>query len=166
MMNIEYIDKAVISTIEIEDYFPLVVSFHASPDLVKHYRIYCEDTDMIEFEADHETGINLRMKLVLCNHVGYSDRAVSTPNNIIGELAFSGADLFDPGSAELITDTFLLDVCNDGVELTLGRKEPRTYVRSGSVTFGLDDSNVVTRIIVADMTPDELSHLSDEIENE
>lgn len=163
-MNIEYTNKTATSTIELEDYFPLTVNFHDVPDLVRHYQIYNADTDMLEFETDYETGLNLRMKLLLCNHVGLLDRPVSIPSASAGELVFSGADLFESDSAELLTDIFLLNICTDGVELTLGEGEPDVYVRSGSVTFGLDGSNRVTRIIVSGMTANEISHLREEIQ--
>lgn len=63
--NIIIEPETVLSHIEDEEYFPIRVAYDPSIESIRLVGFYYEDTDLLEFTVDRETGAVKKMQIVV-----------------------------------------------------------------------------------------------------
>lgn len=159
-MKINYTNTPCESVIRLDDYLPLIVDFHEEDEAVKHYGFYGGDFNLLEFEADFAQGFARRMKIVYCGDYSTAAGNITVPAAREGELIFSGADFFEPGSSEHECDVFHVYIFQDGIQVKVGNNEICKNIRSGSVFFSLDTDNVIQDVYISDMTKQQIKHFN------
>ena len=146
----------VLSHIENEEYFPLRVVYDSSIDSIRFIGFYYNDTDLLEFTVDRETGFVRKMQIVVCSHFQFED-AEYFPEDV-GE-----SKVYLDYAQHNDCSIFKLTVFKNAVQVVVSDKTASTFSRCGQVTYGMSSSGELISVLVSEMTTEDIDHTKAEL---
>lgn len=146
----------VLSHIEDEEYFPLRVVYDPSIESIRFVGFYYEDTDLLEFTVDRETGAVKKMQIVLCSHFQFVDDEYQPEEADDAMLYFKYAQHTD-------CSTFQLTVFKNAVQVIVSEKNASVFSKCGQVIYGISSSGELVSVLVANMSSENIAHTRSEL---
>ena len=146
----------ILSHIENEDYFPLRVVYDPSIESIRFIGFYYNDTDLLEFTVDRETGTVKEMQIVVCSHFQFVDDEFLTEDASESVIHLDYAQHND-------CDVFNLTVFRNAVQIIVSTQTTSIFTRCGQVTYGISSSGELVSVIVANMSVEDIAHTKTEL---
>lgn len=146
----------VLSHIEDEEYFPLRVVYDPSIESIRFVGFYYEDTDLLEFTVDRETGAVKKMQIVPCSHFQFVD------DEYVPEEADDAA-LYFKHAPHTDCSTFRLTVFKNAVQVIVSEKNASVFSKCGQVIYGISSSGELVSVLVANMSSENIAHTRSEL---
>lgn len=146
----------VLSHIEDEEYFPLRVVYDPSIESIRFVGFYYEDTDLLEFTVDRETGAVKEMQIVVCSHFHFVDDEYVPEEADDAALYFKYAQHTD-------CSAFRLTVFKNAVQVIVSEKNASVFSKCGQVIYGISSSGELVSVLVANMSSENIAHTRSEL---
>ena len=145
-----------LSNIENEEYFPLRVVYDPSIESIRFVGFYYEDSDLLEFTVDRETGLIREMQIVVCNHFQFADHDYQPEPAESSIIRLHYAQHND-------CEAFMLTVYNNAIQIILSDESASAFYRFGQVTYGVSPSGELVSVLVSDMSESDIAHTREEL---
>ena len=140
-----------------EEYFPIKVCLNNYIDNIKYIQYEKDEYNMLEFTLNRATNEFYRLQLVIGNTFTVVDEVLTPVNNFTEGIAvFKTPEVIKTSRLDVI-------VYSNGVEIVLSDSPASTWLKTGSVLFGLNSDNELSLIRIIDLTADERQHILDEL---
>ena len=154
--NIIIESGTILSHIEDEEYFPLRVVYDPSIESIRFVGFYYEDTDLLEFTVDRETGLVRQLQIVVCSHFQFVDKEYLPENADDAVIYLNYAQHID-------CDIFSLTVFKNAVQVIISNKTASVFSRCGQVVYGMSSSGELVSVLVANMSSENIAHTQSEL---
>lgn len=144
------------STFVAEEYFAAIINFSLE-ELNNHFiEFKLNNTDMFEISVHPETHKIKRFTLTLCNHFTVINTDLSVPNYIDGTIMIDGPDTIE-------CETFMVNLCNNGMLIKLSDQKPKFCYKSGNIIFAITDNGKLTAVYLINLTKTNVNHIKNEL---
>lgn len=139
-----------------EDYFPAIIQFSSEELNNRFIEFSYQDTDMFELVGNSNTGELKQFTFTLCNHFNESDKSLSVPLSDEGNIILGENDT-------ILCEKFIANIYKDGIRIDISDNEVCNYYRCGQLVFAFDKSDSLVSLYVTDLSPEDISHVLQEL---
>ena len=144
------------SHLENEMYFPLRVIYDSSIESIRFVGFYYEESDLLEFTVDKETGLIREMQIVMCSHFQFIDDDYQPAEANTSLISLDYAQHND-------CNTFDFTVFNNAFYIIISNETATAFYKYGQVTYGISDSGELVSILVDDLSSVDIAHTREEL---
>lgn len=145
------------SHVECEDYFPVCVVYDSSAEESRFIGFYFENSDLLEFIVNRESGLLKKMQVVVCDHYEIFEEPLQIPTTSVDSLIHLS---FPPHNE---CDYFVMRIFTNCIQIKLSKDSAIEYRKCGQVLFGLDQNQNLVSVIIEQMTAAEIEHAVQEL---